>query len=159
MDYSLPGSSVVGFPRQEYWSGLPFPFPGDLPNPGIKPVSCLGRQILYHWATWQILRVLITSWRPVHLILVRGSVICFLFFFSCGDLKILLFILKVQKCHQDVSEYACISLLLISPSKIFPLEHSDLSSVQGNFLLSAYISLSILLFPLSFHCLDSYWIF
>ena len=29
----------VGFPRQEYWSGLPFPTPGDLPDPGIKPVS------------------------------------------------------------------------------------------------------------------------
>ena len=27
------------FPRQEYWSGLPFPSPGDLPNPGIKPGS------------------------------------------------------------------------------------------------------------------------
>ena len=27
----------MGFPRQEYWSGLPFP--GDLPNPGIKPAS------------------------------------------------------------------------------------------------------------------------
>ena len=30
---------TMGFPRQEYWSGLPFPSPGDLPNPGIKPVS------------------------------------------------------------------------------------------------------------------------
>ena len=28
----------MGFPRQEYWTGLPFPFPGDLPNPGIEPV-------------------------------------------------------------------------------------------------------------------------
>ena len=27
----------VGFSRQEYWSGLPFPSPGDLPNPGIEP--------------------------------------------------------------------------------------------------------------------------
>ena len=26
----------MGFSRQEYWSGLPFPSPGDLPNPGIK---------------------------------------------------------------------------------------------------------------------------
>ena len=26
----------VGFSRQEYWSGLPFPSPGDLPNPGIE---------------------------------------------------------------------------------------------------------------------------
>ena len=29
----------MGFSRQEYWSGLPFPAPGDLPNPGIEPVS------------------------------------------------------------------------------------------------------------------------
>ena len=33
----LPGSSVHGLSRQEYWSGLPRPPPGDLPNPGIKP--------------------------------------------------------------------------------------------------------------------------
>ena len=31
----------TGFPRQEYWSGLPFPSPGDLPNPGIEPSSAL----------------------------------------------------------------------------------------------------------------------
>ena len=29
----------IGFPRQERWSGLPFPSLGDLPNPGIKPRS------------------------------------------------------------------------------------------------------------------------
>ena len=33
------GSLSKGFPRREYWSGLPFYFPGDLPNPGIKPRS------------------------------------------------------------------------------------------------------------------------
>ena len=32
-------SPSMGFSRQEYWSGLPFPSPGDLPNPGIKPGS------------------------------------------------------------------------------------------------------------------------
>ena len=31
--------SPMGFSRQEYWSGLPFPSPGDLPDPGIKPRS------------------------------------------------------------------------------------------------------------------------
>ena len=36
MDCSLPGSLSMGFYRQEYWSGLPFPSPGDLPDPGIK---------------------------------------------------------------------------------------------------------------------------
>jgi len=29
----------MGFSKHEYWSGLPFPFPGDLPDPGIKPRS------------------------------------------------------------------------------------------------------------------------
>ena len=29
----------MGFSRQEYWSGLPFTSPGDLPNPGIEPAS------------------------------------------------------------------------------------------------------------------------
>ena len=29
----------MGFSRQEYWSGLPIPSPGGLPDPGIKPVS------------------------------------------------------------------------------------------------------------------------
>ena len=32
-------SLSVGFSREEYWSGLPLPFPGDLPNPGIEPGS------------------------------------------------------------------------------------------------------------------------
>ena len=39
MDCSLPGSSVCGFSRQEYWSRLPCPLSGDLPNPEIKPES------------------------------------------------------------------------------------------------------------------------
>ena len=38
-DCSPPGSSVVGFPNQEYWNGLPLPSPGSLPNPGIRPTS------------------------------------------------------------------------------------------------------------------------
>ena len=32
----LPGSFIHGFSRQEYWSGLPFSSPGNLPNPGIE---------------------------------------------------------------------------------------------------------------------------
>ena len=37
VDCSLPGSSLHGILQQEYWTGLPFPSPGDLPNLGIKP--------------------------------------------------------------------------------------------------------------------------
>ena len=36
MGCSLPGSSSKGFSRQQYWRGLPFPSPGDLPNPEIE---------------------------------------------------------------------------------------------------------------------------
>ena len=39
MDHSPPGSSVMGFSRQDYWSGLPCSPLGDLPDPGIKPES------------------------------------------------------------------------------------------------------------------------
>jgi len=45
MDCSLPGSSVHRFFRQKYRSGLPCPPPGDLPDPGIKPVS----YVYLHW--------------------------------------------------------------------------------------------------------------
>ena len=37
----------MGFPRQEYWSGLQFPSPGNLGD------LLLGKWILYHWATWE----------------------------------------------------------------------------------------------------------
>ena len=50
-DCGLPASSSMGFSRQEYWSGLPLPSPGALPDPGVEPTSltssALGRQILY----------------------------------------------------------------------------------------------------------------
>ena len=39
----------IGFPRQEYWSGLPCPSPGDLPNPGTELLSLMSpAQVLYH---------------------------------------------------------------------------------------------------------------
>ena len=37
----------MGFSRQEYWSRLPFPSPGDLPNPGIEPGLPHWKQMLY----------------------------------------------------------------------------------------------------------------
>ena len=49
----------MGFPRQEYWSGLPFPTPRDLPNPGIKPTSlespALAGGFFTTSATWEAL--------------------------------------------------------------------------------------------------------
>ena len=39
MDCSPPGSSVYRISQEEYWSGFPFPAPGDLPNSVIEPTS------------------------------------------------------------------------------------------------------------------------
>ena len=39
MNCNPPGSLSVGFPKQGYWSGLPFPSPGDLLHPGMEPGS------------------------------------------------------------------------------------------------------------------------
>ena len=40
-----------GFSRQEYWSGLPFPSLGDLPYPGIKPMSPALEGRFFHYCT------------------------------------------------------------------------------------------------------------
>ena len=39
MDCSYQAPLSMGFSRPEYWSGLPFPSPGDIPNPGVEPGS------------------------------------------------------------------------------------------------------------------------
>ena len=49
-DCSLPGSLSMGFSRQEYCRWLPFPPPGYWTS--LSCISCIGRQILYHCATW-----------------------------------------------------------------------------------------------------------
>ena len=47
----------TGFSRQEYWSGLPCPLPGDLPHPGIEPVSLMSSALVGRFfttsATWE----------------------------------------------------------------------------------------------------------
>ena len=57
MHCNPPGSLFMGFSRQKYWSGLPCPPPGDLPNPGIKPVPPAAATLqadslpLNHWGS------------------------------------------------------------------------------------------------------------
>ena len=57
MNCSLPHSSIRGISRQEYWSGLPCLPPGDLPDPGIEPISLrfpeLAGRFFATSATWK----------------------------------------------------------------------------------------------------------
>ena len=46
-------SLLMGFPRQEYWSGLPCPSPQDLPVQGSNLYLLIGRWILCHWSNWE----------------------------------------------------------------------------------------------------------
>ena len=67
VDCSPPGSSVQGFPRQEYWSGLPFPSPEVFLTQGLT-LCC--RQILNcAIGTWQIL----AKWKKKKLTVVQGE--------------------------------------------------------------------------------------
>ena len=45
----------VGFPREEYWRGLPFPTPGDLPDPGIEPESLVSLALAGGFFTTELL--------------------------------------------------------------------------------------------------------
>ena len=55
--FATPWTSVhqaplsMGFSRQESWRGLPFPSPGDLPDPGVEPASLAPP--VFHCATWE----------------------------------------------------------------------------------------------------------
>ena len=53
MDYSLLDLLSMGFSRQEYWSGLPCPSPGALPDPGIEPVSLASPALAGSFFTWE----------------------------------------------------------------------------------------------------------
>ena len=96
---------LMEFPRREYWSGLPLPLSGDLPNSGIEPLSpgslLHWRQILYCWATGEApdLSDAISSYLYFHLttmnlmnlllLWVVISSFCILWFFfpsSCSEL-------------------------------------------------------------------------
>ena len=48
---ALQAPLSMGFPGRNTWRRLPFPSPGDLPNPGIEPTSPALQADCYHWAT------------------------------------------------------------------------------------------------------------
>ena len=52
MDSSHPGSSVHGISQAEHWCGLPFPTPGDIPNPGIELVSLVSPALQMDSLLW-----------------------------------------------------------------------------------------------------------
>ena len=74
MDCSLPGSTTMEFPRQEYWSEWSFPCPGDLYNPGNEPPSPVSPVLVGGFFTSE------PPWRPVNdILLFSCSVVSYSF--------------------------------------------------------------------------------
>ena len=74
MDCSLPGSSVHETLQEKYWSGLPCPPPGDLPDPGIEPTSLMSPELVGRFFTTS------TTWESYSLKSINQSInlcVCF----------------------------------------------------------------------------------
>ena len=70
----------LGFSRQEYWSGLPSPSPGDLPDPGIEPRSLSSPPLAGGFFTWEAGKAFLEE------VLKRFCIHFFFFFFKSTTL-------------------------------------------------------------------------
>ena len=64
----------VGFSRQEYWSGLPCPPPGDLPDSGIEPMSVTSPTLIGGFSTNASWEALVCVYSPINNYLTRNEV-------------------------------------------------------------------------------------
>ena len=123
MDCGFSGSSVHGFFRQEYWSGLPFPSPWDLPDPGIK-LGCPtfqedslqsepSKALLSHWGStilWLHLSKMIKIREDVSRDFFREIILFFSPFkkFYCGSAA---YIVQHVYVFNDMASFLCVVLL------------------------------------------------
>ena len=73
----------IAFSRQEYWSGLPCPSPGDLPNPGIEPASLMSSALAGRFFTTG------ATWEAIYMYFQILYCLFFIFFTIKGYYKIL----------------------------------------------------------------------
>ena len=67
-------SLSMGFSRQEYWNRLSYPFPGDLPDPGIKPMSLMSPASAGRFFTaWSVGFIVWDTCVPGHILGIVGS--------------------------------------------------------------------------------------
>ena len=138
MDCSLPGSSVLGILQARIWNGLPFPSPGDLLDPGIKPTSpaLTGRfwttvapgkpqvhklswsvYLFYHWSFPSLCRQnttpLVTLLKPTALIFFLSSPS------PCLPSSGSLFMTPLKSGVKDEQIYRCFVTSFSSPPQFF----------------------------------------
>ena len=112
----------MGFPRQEYWSGLPFPSPGDLPNQGIKPESPALQGRFFT----------IEPPGNIHYMVVTTISLIVSTFFSCSSKK-------MSGCYTQVISATGPLLLMSSSSLLFILSSFFLSDPLFRSQLSSHL--------------------
>ena len=116
----------VGFPREEYYSGLPFRFPGDLPNPGIKTISSLS-------PAWQADSLLLSQLGSPE-ILMTTSQSSFIFVFKpvliTQQLPEVLMFLHVLVNHEDSISRICCRETPCSPFPTTPSPGNQLHFID-----------------------------
>ena len=119
MDYSLQAPLPVGFSRQVYWSELSCPPPGDLPHPGIKPISLMSPALAGKFFTTS------TTWEAFN----NLTIFCFYFF--------LLYIIVILFSHLSIYIYIYLYVREVAqscPTLCDPMDCSlPGSSVHGIF--------------------------
>ena len=126
IDGSPPGSPVLGFSRQEHWSGLPFPSPGDLPNQGIKPESPALQGRFFT----------IEPPGNIHYMVVTTISLIVSTFFSCSSKK-------MSGCYTQVISATGPLLLMSSSSLLFILSSFFLSDPLFRSQLSSHLNHSM----------------
>ena len=99
-DHSPSGSSVHEILQQQYWSGLPWPPPGDLPNSGTEPIFCFGKRVLSTSATWEF------QWTYVNSVLLTKI---------HGLLRLLWFLPNVHYMFEDPIQDNILLLVIMFP--------------------------------------------
>ena len=151
MDYSSPGSSVYGFFRQEYQSGLPFPSLGNLRDTGIEPVSLMSLALAGRFfttcATWEALYVCIYIYSFLYsfpLWFITGYRMQFPVLYS-----------RTLSIHPIYS-----GLYLLIPDSTLSLLHSQLRSffIQNSFSKPVVLSGGNLTPKDVWQCLEQFWL-
>ena len=112
------------FSRQEYWNGWPFPSPGDLPNPGIKPVSlvspALAGKFFTSWATGKPRDQALVTLKYVNTIWSN----CFQIFLWCWDISDMYQNCSLQNSKEEVFCLMLYLLFLRCPCHFWSLNSS-----------------------------------
>ena len=104
LNHSPPGPLSMEFSKQEYWSGVPFPTPGDLPNSGMEPTSLVCPALASGFFTTS------ASWEPLD---ITGYSGCLQYFTFKTNAAAAAAAKSLQSNEYDTNEYPCTYICIL----------------------------------------------